>query len=158
MKRTLHLVGAVSLACLAALAAAPARAQEWSAAQKDVWKSVENYWALDAKGDVEGFMAYFDPSYVGWSYDSPMPGDTSTVKKFVTQEYQMSKTLVYDITPVAIQVHGDFAFADYYYTELVKNAEGKTEEVKGRWTDILKKEGDRWMLIGDHGGRIRKAD
>ena len=39
--------------------------------QKDVWKSVEDYWALDAKGDLEGFMSYFDASYVGWSYDSP---------------------------------------------------------------------------------------
>lgn len=158
MKRTLHFVGVVSLVCLAVAAAAPAHAQEWSAAQKDVWKSVEAYWALDAKADVEGFMAYFDPSYVGWSYDSPVPGDKATVKKFITQEYQMSKTLVYDIKPVAIQVHGNFAFADYYYMQLVKNAEGKTEEIKGRWTDILMKEGDRWMLIGDHGGRIRKAD
>ncbi len=155
MRRTVGFVGVVSLVCLATLVAAPLRAQEWSAAQKDGWKSVETYWALDAKGDVDGFMAYFDPSYVGWSNDSPVPGDKATVKKFITQEYQMSKTLVYDIKPLAIQVHGNFAFADYYYVQLVKNAEGKTEQVKGRWTDILMKEGDRWVLIGDHGGRVK---
>jgi ketosteroid isomerase-like protein len=155
MKQGLRVGGFVSLLCLAVIVAAPLHAQEWSAAQKDVWKSVEAYWALDAKGDVEGFMSYFDASYMGWSYDSPVPGDRATVKKFITQEYQMSKTLVYDIKPVAIQVHGDFAFVHYYYMQILKNADGKTEEVKGRWTDILMKKGDRWVLIGDQGGRIK---
>jgi ketosteroid isomerase-like protein len=155
MKQGIRAVAIVSAVCLAAVVAAPLHAQEWSAAQQDVWKSVENYWALDAKGDVEGFMSYFDPSYMGWEYDSPVPMDRAAVKKFITQEYQMSKTLVYDIRPVAIQVHGDFAFADYYYTQIMKNADGKNEQVKGRWTDILMKKGDRWVLIGDQGGRIK---
>jgi ketosteroid isomerase-like protein len=155
MKQGIRVVAIVSAVCLAAVVAAPLHAQEWSAAQKDVWKSVENYWALDAKGDVEGFMSYFDPSYMGWEYGSPVPMDRAAVKKFITQEYQMSKTLVYDIRPVAIQVHGDFAFADYYYTQIVKNADGKNEQVKGRWTDILMKKGDRWVLIGDQGGRLK---
>ncbi len=155
MKQGLAVVGFVSIVCLAVVVAAPLQAQEWSAAQKDVWKSVEDYWALDAKGDVEGFMSYFDASYVGWSYESPVPQDKAAAKKFIAQEYQMSKTLVYDIKPVAIQVHGNFAFADYYYMQILKNADGKNEEVKGRWTDILMKQGDRWVLIGDHGGRIK---
>jgi ketosteroid isomerase-like protein len=156
MKHALRIAGLLSLVCVALFVAAPLPAQQWSDAQKDVWKSVENYWALDAKGDVEGFLTYFDPSYIGWSYDSPVPGDKATVKKFITQEYQLSKTLVYDIKPLAIQVHGNFAFVHYYYVQLVKNADGKNEEVKGRWTDILMKQGDRWVLIGDHGGRMKK--
>ena len=32
-------------------------AQEWSAEQKDVWKSVEDYWDLAAKGDLDGFTS-----------------------------------------------------------------------------------------------------
>jgi ketosteroid isomerase-like protein len=155
MKQALRIACLSSLVCVALFVAAPLPAQQWSDAQKDVWKSVENYWALDAKGDLEGFMSYMDASYVGWSYDSPVPGDKATARKFIAQEYQLSKTLVYDIKPLAIQVHGNFAFVHYYYVELVKNADGKNEEVKGRWTDILAKQGDRWVLIGDHGGRIK---
>jgi ketosteroid isomerase-like protein len=155
MKQGLGLAGVVSVVCLAVVVSAPLQAQEWSAAQQDVWKSVEAYWALDAKGDIEGFMSYVDASYIGWSYDSPVPGDKATMKKFITQEYQLYKTLLYDIKPVAIQVHGNFAFADYYYTLIMKNTEGKTEDMKGRWTDILMKQGDRWVMIGDHGGRIK---
>jgi ketosteroid isomerase-like protein len=156
MKHASRIVGLLSLICVAVFVAAPLPAQQWSDAQKDVWKSVENYCALDAKGDLEGFMSYFDAGYVGWSYDSPVPGDKATAEKFMAQEYQMSKTLVYDIKPLAIQVHGNFAFVHYYFLTLAKNADGKIEEVKGRWTDILAKQGDRWVLIGDHGGRMKK--
>jgi ketosteroid isomerase-like protein len=155
MRFASRVVGLVSIVCLLVVVAVPARAQEWSAVQKEVWQNVENYWALDAKGDVEGFMAYFAADYVGWSNDSVMPGDKATVKKFISQEYQLSKTLVYDIKPVAIQVHGDIAFVDYYYQQMVKTSEGKVENVKGRWTDILMKQGNRWLLIGDHGGRTK---
>jgi hypothetical protein len=28
--------------------------------------------------------------------------------------------------------------------------------VQGRWTDILMKQGDKWVMIGDHGGRTSK--
>ncbi|MGE5236922.1 MAG: YybH family protein [Acidobacteriota bacterium] len=155
MKHAVRAVGFVSVVCVLAVLAGPAHAQEWSAVQKEVWQNVENYWALDAKGDVEGFMAYFAPDYVGWSNDTVMPGDKATVKKFITQEYQLSKTLIYDIKPVAIQVHGNIAFVDYYYQQMMKTSEGKVENVKGRWTDILMKQGDRWVLIGDHGGRTK---
>ena len=155
MRQRLGLIGFVLVVCLVVLAAAPLRAQEWSAAQKDVWKSVEAYWAFDLTGDVEGFMGYVDPSYMGWSYESPVPMDKAAMKKFMVLDFQMTKTLAYDIKPVAIQVHGNFAFADYYYVNVSKNAEGKTEEHKGRWTDILMKQGDRWVLIGDHGGEIK---
>ena len=73
MKHALRIVGLSSLVCVALFVAAPLPAQQWSDAQKDVWKSVENYWALDAKGDLEGFMSYFDASYVGWSYEGGWP-------------------------------------------------------------------------------------
>jgi len=155
MRISLRAAGIVSMVCLALVVAVPSHAQTWSEAQKEVWKNVENYWALDAKGDVEGFMSYFDADYIGWSYDSAVPGDKATARKFITQEYQLSKTLVYDIKPMAIQIHGNIAFVHYYYSQIVKNAEGKTEDVRGRWTDILKKQGDRWVLIGDHGGRTK---
>jgi hypothetical protein len=42
-------------------------AQQWSAEQKEVWKSVETYNELSANRD-EGFINYFDDSYRGWEY------------------------------------------------------------------------------------------
>ncbi len=70
-------------------------------------------------------MGYFDPSYVGWSYDSAVPMGKDAVHKFIAYEFGHNQTEVHDLAPVAIQVHGDFAFVDYYYTLISKDAIGK---------------------------------
>jgi ketosteroid isomerase-like protein len=154
MKKVLSAVFAV--VCLALLATTSLHAQEWSAAQKEVWRNVEAYWALDAAGNLEGFMSYFHDNYMGWDINEPIPMDKASVKKFVEYEYKTSKTLLYTIKPVAINVVGDVAIVDYYYTRIMKDAEGKDKSRSGRWADVVKKQGDKWVLIGDHGGRTSK--
>ena len=54
---------------------------------------------------------------------------------------------------MGIWVKGNFAFVDYHYMEVTKDKDGKRDTEIGRWTDILIREGDRWVMIGDHGGR-----
>jgi ketosteroid isomerase-like protein len=149
--RILVVLGAVVL-----LAATNLRAQEWSAAQKEVWKNVEAYWALDAAGNLDGFMSYFHESYMGWDMNEPLPVDKATVRKFIDYEYKTQKTVIYNIKPVGINVLGNLAIADYYYTRIVKDMDGKEKGRSGRWADVLMKQGDRWVLVGDHGGRTSK--
>lgn len=131
---------------------ATASAQEWSAAQKEVWKNVEAYWALDAAGKTDDFLAYFSSDYVGWNWRSALPGDKETVRKFVSHDHQVTKTLVYHIQPVAIKIHDNIAFVHYYWTQISQSAGDKEKYSNGRWTDILMKQGDKWVLIGDNGG------
>ena len=131
-------------------------AQEWSAPQKEVWKNVEAYWAQDAAGNTEGFLAYFHADYMGWDSGRAVPGGKDAARKFITHGHKTSKTLVYDIQPVAIKIHGNVAFAHYHYVQIAKDEAGKAKETSGRWTDILMKQGDKWVLIGDHGGRTSK--
>ena len=133
-----------------------ASAQEWSAAQKDVWASVQAYWDLDAQGKTKEFLEYFDADYSGWYNRNALPSSKTTSSKFIAHGHKTGKTLVYDIQPVAIKVHGQFAFVHYYYSQVTKNAEGKDEPNAGRWTDILTKRGDKWVLIGDSGGPMPK--
>jgi ketosteroid isomerase-like protein len=149
-------IAASTLLLLVLLAQSSLLAQEWSVAQKEVWKNVEAYWALDAAGNLDGFLAYFHNDYMGWSVQSPLPGGKETVRKFVAHSYKGEKTLVYDIKPAGIAVFGDVALADYYYTRIYKDVEGKEKTEGGRWLDVLKKQGDKWVLIGDHGGRTSK--
>jgi len=127
-------------------------AQEWSSAQNEVWKNVEAYWALFAKGDLDGFQSYIHKDYRGWSNSSNLPTTKKSHGKFLEYSMENSKILVYDITPVAIQIYGNFAFVHYYFKMIEKENEGKTTNSSGRWTDILLKQGDKWLLIGDHGG------
>ena len=146
----------VMLAVLAVTASASLFAQEWSAAQKEVWKNVETYWALDAAGNLDGFMSYFHENYIGWEIGQPMPGNKATVRKFIDHEYKTEKTILYNITPVTINVVGNVAIANYYYSRIVKDSDGKEQSRSGRWADVLMKQGDKWVLIGDHGGRTSK--
>lgn len=145
-----------TLLVLGLVAAPRLRAQEWSVAQREVWKSIEAYWALDAARDVEGFMGYFHDDYLGWSVEDALPLTKPAVRKFVEHDLKTTKVLVQNIQPVGIKLHGDIAFAHYYWSRLVKDAEGKEKPESGRWTDILKKQGEKWLLIGDHGGRTPK--
>ena len=127
-------------------------AQEWSAAQKEVWKNVETYWDLDAARDVEKFMAYFHDDYLGWYNRDPMPHTKAETRKSVEHDFKTTKVLYQSIKPVAIKIHGDIAFVHYYYVRTIKDAEGKEKNVRGRWTDILTKQEGKWVMIGDHGG------
>ena len=146
----------LSAFCLTMLAVTNLFAQEWSAPQKEVWKNVEAYCALAAAGDTEGFMAYFDPDYVGWNINRAMPLNKETVSKYIANNHKTKKVLVYNIQPVAIKIHGEIAFVHYYWNEVIKDAEGKQKNISGRWTDILRKQADKWVLIGDAGGRTSK--
>ncbi len=131
----------------------PATAQEWSAQQKEVWKNVETYWNLDLKQDLDGFMSYFHKDYSGWSRRSDFPGNKEMVKKWISESYKNSKTIITDLSPLAISIFDDIAIVHYYYSQLTENKAGKRTNEKGRWTDILIKQGDKWVLIGDQGGR-----
>ncbi len=154
MKATAKIV--LLLAVCVLLAGSNLFAQEWSPAQKEVWKNVEAYWALDAAGNLDGFMSYFHDNYIGWNITQPMPSNKATVRKFVDHDYKTQKTVLYNITPVSINVMGNVAIANYYYTTIAKDAEGKEKNISGRWADILMKQGDKWVLIGDHGGQTSK--
>lgn len=146
----------LAVVCFTLLISMPLCAQEWSPAQKEVWKNVEAYNALYAQRDFEGFVAYIHPDYRGWDYESALPDDKASTRKFMEHSFKTTKTLVYDIKPVAIQIYGNVAFVHHYYTELYKDVEGKQKNSSGRWTDILLKQGDKWLIIGDHGGQTSK--
>jgi ketosteroid isomerase-like protein len=156
MRRFTSISFVLAVLCFILLVSTPVFAQEWSAAQKDVWKNVEAYNALGAQGDLEGFMAYFHADYRGWAYQNALPSDKASTRKFAEYDLKTTKTLVYDIKPVAIQIYGNVAFVHYYYTSLFKDVEGKEKTSRGRWTDILMKQGDKWVMIGDHGGQTSK--
>jgi hypothetical protein len=119
-------------------------AETWSPEQKEVWKNVETYWALDAAGD----------SQEGWNYNTAIPGSKQRATKFITHSHRVSKTLVYDLQPMTVRVYGETAFVHYFWTRVGKDAEGKEKRESGRWTDILRKQDGKWVMVADHGGEI----
>jgi ketosteroid isomerase-like protein len=140
------------LVLLILILSVPLFAQEWSSAQKEVWSNVETYWDLWAKRDVDGFLSYLHDDYSGWFYGAALPSTKSSSRKWLSDNFKAWEILVYEVNPAAIKIHGDVAIVHYFYSAMRKNKEGKRSGQSGRWTDILLKQGDKWILIGDHGG------
>lgn len=129
------------------------QAQEWSAAQKAVWNNVTAYWDMFAKGDADGMLSYFHADYQGWDMNDPLPGNKAETEKGIKHFLKDNSIVMYNIKPVGINVQGNVAIVHYYYEMTIMNAEGKENNTRGRWTDVLMKQGDKWLLIGDAGGR-----
>jgi ketosteroid isomerase-like protein len=129
-------------------------AQQWTDEQKNVWAGVEAYWAAGMSENPMDFLNYFDDSYLGWSYDNEAPGTKADVQKSLGYWTTKGDVVYYIITPARIWVNGNFAYVHYYYTQVTESTDGKPNTEKGRWTDIIMKKGDKWVLIGDHGGEI----
>ena len=142
------------LLCVSILAM-PLYAGEWTEEQKEVWKTVESYSKIAAEGDVEGFLNYFHPDFLGWAYSQELPTSKKVRSKYIRYYYPNFKNLFYDIRPVGVKVFGNAAFVHYYFYSEGIDSDGKKVVSKGRWTDILMKEGDKWLMIGDHGGETK---
>jgi ketosteroid isomerase-like protein len=145
-----HLFG-ISMAALF-LFVANVSAQQWSDEQKAVWDGVETYWAAGLSDNPMDFLNYFDDSYTGWDYSNEAPGTKADVQKSLGYWTKKGKMVYYIITPARIWVNGNFAYVHYYYTQVRESNDGKPTTEKGRWTDIVMKKGDKWVLVGDHGG------
>lgn len=133
------------------------QAQQWSAEQKDVWAGVEKYWDVNQSNPLD-FLQYFDDSYTGWSYENEAPSTKSDAQKSFSYWLKKGKEAYHILTPAKIWVNGDFAYVHYYYTQVMESNDGKPVTERGRWTDILMKKNGKWMLVGDHGGEIKKND
>lgn len=131
-------------------------AQQWSAEQKAVWAGVEEYWAVSTSSNPLSFLNYFDDSYTGWSYENETPGTKADAVKSLSYWLNKGKVQFYSITPAKIWVNGDFAYVHYHYAQVSEAPDGKPNTERGRWTDILMKKGGKWLLVGDHGGEIKK--
>ena len=128
------------------------KAQEWTPIQQEVWKNINNYWALISKGDIDGYQEYVHKDYIGWDYGSPLPETKEEAIKWLQFEAPFNKTLIYEIKPVTIKVYGEFAIVNYYYSYM-NEWDGEKNWEQGRWTDIMLKQGNKWVLIADHGGK-----
>jgi ketosteroid isomerase-like protein len=138
--------------CCSLMLGPPALGQQWSPAQTAVWKNVEAYWARDAAGDLDGFMSYIHDDYVGWDRNGPMAHDKSQLRKYLEHAWTTEKTILQDVQPVAINVIDDVAVVHYYFWVITKDSDAKEHERSGRFTDVMMRQGDKWVLIGDHGG------
>ncbi|MBN2413532.1 nuclear transport factor 2 family protein [candidate division KSB1 bacterium] len=130
--------------------------QEWSEQQKTVWEAVKANWQAIEERNLEKFLNDLHPDFMSWNYIRDLPQNKDSQRKWNRFYFENEKMLVYEITPVAIQIIENTAVAHYYFYQIIEDAEGKKQTRKGRWTDILIKKDDKWIYIGWYGGVVKQ--
>lgn len=121
----------------------------WTTVEQDIWQHVERYTKLIIDGKTDKFLEYFHKDYLGWNYFENHPVSKNEIKKELSN-LPSTKILSYKIDPVSIQVKNNIAIVHYNYSAEYINSEGTHNFKLSRYTDILMKDEDRWVLIGDH--------
>ncbi|MCH7876508.1 MAG: nuclear transport factor 2 family protein [Gemmatimonadetes bacterium] len=132
-------------------------AQEWSSEQREVWSFVERCTQAFADGDIEAGNACLHEDFSGFA-----PGDDHLRGKRYILAFNAvladQTPEAFALRPLDIQVHGNFAFVHYLYTEAQRDEDGEVEMSTVAWTDLLIKDNGRWYWIGDHGHRVGGSD
>ena len=131
----------------------PALGQELSAEQQEVWQFIENCQDAIAAEDEEAFDCFHD-EFIGWFYPDLLPRTAEAQRSFMAIQFDTTEIPAAHVTPIAVQVYGDFAIAHYFVRYVIRSQDGSDAEARDRYTDVLIKENGNWKWISDHGGPI----
>lgn len=113
---------------------------------------VEQQWEANQNGDSKWLESLLAEDFTGWSKTSPAPRSKESIRmwdKFESKQWDGEEHELYFL---GIVVHENTAVVHYLYTSAGKNAEGKTEVINGRYTDVLVRIDGGWKFITWHGG------
>ena len=127
------------------------QAQEWTSAQKEVWKVVKTGWEYWKTGDVEASMDIMHENYQGWNADYPLPSSKAKVREYYDMMKEFFEVMYFDISPARITVVDNAAVVHYYFSfYALYGGEKKMEkEIKGKNAEFYVKEKGKWLFLGD---------
>jgi hypothetical protein len=118
----------------------PTHGQDWSAAQKEVWKMQEAVWSLWKKGDGEGRMALYHKDCTLWFYRASFPSDKRDISERTRNRPNIES---FELEPQEVKVFGNIAIVLYSlkYTALGRDF---NQRVMTTWM----KQNGKWQIIG----------
>jgi hypothetical protein len=81
-----------------------------------------------------------------------MPQNRSSLIRWNRFSAANNKVLEQELLPIPIVITGDVAVVNYYYSIARENLKKEQETIKGRYKDVLIKDGGRWTFIAWAGG------
>jgi ketosteroid isomerase-like protein len=142
---------ATALLLLVAVAGTASAAQ-WSAEQQEVWKVELQQWKMSAAEDTSWIDSMVHPDMTFWETGAPMPRDKASLKHWSRYDTENGSTLEQELFPISITVTGNTAVVHYHYMVARENYKKERETVTGRYTDVLVKDGGRWVFVTWTGG------
>jgi hypothetical protein len=125
-------------------------AEPLSPQQQELWDRVRELWRFLQRGDIAAIKAAIHPEYSGWEVGSLLPHD----RDFALRAAQTDPRIVdFHLYPMRVEVYdGLVGVAHYTFEAEVATPNGKTEKVRGRWTEVYLKKDNAWLMISVHGG------
>jgi hypothetical protein len=141
------------LACAVILAwAGAAGAQTWTAEQQELWKLEQQQWQMSRDKDLTWVEKMVHPNLSYWETDAPVPQNVASLSRWNRFASASSTVLEQEIFPISMTITGNVAVAHYSYQVVRENYKKERETVWGRYTDVLVKDGGRWVFIAWAGG------
>lgn len=124
--------------------------EPFSPEQQELWERVQEIWRLLQKRDIAAVKAAIHPRYIGWEAGSVLPHD----RDFALKAAETDPPIVnFHLAPMWVEVYdGVVGVALYTFEADVATPKGKTEKVRGKWTEVYLKKDSVWLMISVHGG------
>jgi len=132
--------------------AGTASAMEWNAEQQEVWKVEQQQWKMSAAEDMSWIDTMLHPDMTFWEAGAPMPRDKASLKHWSRYDAENGSTLEQELFPISLTITGNIAVVQYHYMVARENYKKERERVTGHYTDVLVKEGGRWLFLTWAGG------
>lgn len=148
-----HRVATRVLVCAAILACAGAAgAQTWTPEQQEIWKLEQQQWQMSKDKDLTWIDKMVHPNMTYWETGAPVPQNVSSLTRWNRFTNAGTTVLEQEIFPISCTITGNVAVAQYGYQVARENYKKERESLWGHYTDVLIKEGGRWLFIAWAGG------
>ena len=139
------------LFALVAVAGA-ASAQTWTPEQQELWKFEELQWQMAKDKDLSWIDKMVHPNLSYWDSDQQSPQNKASLARWNRYNSANATVLEQELFPISATITGNVAVLQYRYMVARENAKKERETASGRYTDVLVKEGGRWLFIAWAGG------
>jgi predicted enzyme related to lactoylglutathione lyase len=129
--------------------------------KQEVWRTVKAYTEASHQRDLEKYLSFWHPDFLGWHSGDANPTDHAARSNGLKYFFNATKSLEYDLEPVGIQIisNGDAAIVHYKLRNVLEIKEtGENVPGLSYWTDYLVRDDTDWLLVSDHGGSVPAED
>jgi len=132
--------------------------ETWSAAQHEVWQTVESYSDASKDRDLDRYLSHWHPRFLGWHSGDDAPTNKADRAEGLNWYFSQTTPEDYALEPLGMEVVGTTAVVHYRIQQTLRMADGSIAPDVSHWTDVLVKEDGRWWLMSDHGGSIASTE
>ncbi len=119
--------------------------------QRELWNHVTVMWEVARRREVEPVRKLLHRDYSGWVTGTDAPHDYEAAIASVGP--YSPRVLRYRLKPLKVTVvDNEVGVVHYSYQAEVETPDAGGKSVAGRWTEVYKKDGDRWLMISVSGG------